>query len=209
MMEIDLDFRPSGYFWPLSLETHLLGTVKGAERQRHIRILREQGRLSELADWLAAESLSDDVRASLGRIHPSLMGGEYLPDLGWSEVEIARISLRSVTGDVISVRATKGKRRIYYRIVDEYKGGTLTEHTRRTSIRPLTLGQLEQFIERAALTLGIIARNLDVGSDLDRLKDFLTASSPFYPELAALYCKRFTEWTEGIQAQRAGEDEEE
>lgn len=208
MMEIDLAFRPSSYSWPLSLETHLLGTVKGAQRQRHIRMLTEQGRLGELADWMAVESLSDDVRTSLGRIHPSLMGGEYLPDRSRREVEIARISLRSVTGDVISVRATKGKRRIYYRIVDEYSGETLTKHTRRTSIRPLTLGQLEQFIERAALTLDIIARNLDIGSDPDWLEDFLTASSPFYPELEALYCQRFAVWAEGIRAQRADEDDD-
>ena len=129
---LNLKFRPSSYFWPHSLETHLLASVKGAARQQHIRLLIAQGRMRELDDWIAAESLEVGPRAYLGRLHPSLMGGEYLPSLRHNEVEIARISLRSVTGDVISVRATKGKHRIYYRIVDEYNTG----HGTRSSIRP-------------------------------------------------------------------------
>jgi len=30
---VDLTFRPASYFWPLGLETHLLATIKGAERR--------------------------------------------------------------------------------------------------------------------------------------------------------------------------------
>ncbi|MBK8320987.1 MAG: hypothetical protein IPL05_21580 [Betaproteobacteria bacterium] len=180
-MEIDLKFRPAGYFWPLSLATHLLSRVKGAERQRQIRQLIAQGKLNEVDAWLAAESLSDASRVQLGRCHPSLMGGEYLPDLRLNEVEIARISLLSVTGDVISVRATQGKRRIYYRIVDEYEGDSVPEHSRRTSIKPLTLSQLERFIERASAGMDIIYFNWSHGEEIDSLPAFLTATSPFYP----------------------------
>ena len=193
-MEIDLKFRPAGYFWPLSLATHLLSRVKGAERQRQIRQLIAQGKLNEVDAWLAAESLSDASRVQLGRCHPSLMGGEYLPDLRLNEVEIARISLLSVTGDVISVRATQGKRRIYYRIVDEYEGDSVPEHSRRTSIKPLTLSQLERFIERASAGMDIIYFNWSHGEEIDSLPAFLTATSPFYPELEALYQLRITTW---------------
>lgn len=38
-----------------------------------------QGRLDELAQELASDELSDEARETLGRIHPTFMGGEYLP----------------------------------------------------------------------------------------------------------------------------------
>ena len=194
MSDIDLDFRPAGYFWPLSLASHLLGTVKGAVRQYHIPSLIGQNRLDELEDWLAHESLPDEVRTATGRVHPILMGGEYLPNLLKGEVEIARISLRSVTGDVISVRAARGNRRIRHRIVDEYNCETLNGVTRRTSIRPLTLGQLERFIEGSSGGMDIVRRNIPYGGgDPKEYEKFLRATSPFYPELTALYQQRFDE----------------
>ena len=48
------------------------------------------------------------------------MGGEYLPPLLDDEVEIARVSLASVTADQTSVRAQRIPGGIAYRIVDEY-----------------------------------------------------------------------------------------
>jgi hypothetical protein len=51
------------------------------------------------------ESLSNGAREFRGRVHPSLMSGEYLPDYEGDEVEIARVALASVMGDVISIRA--------------------------------------------------------------------------------------------------------
>ena len=53
-------------------------------------------------------------------IHPSFMGGEYLPDYGRDEVEIARIELDSTTSDVINVRAQPRGKRIRYSVCDEY-----------------------------------------------------------------------------------------
>jgi hypothetical protein len=206
MSVINLDFRPVGYFWPLSLGSHLLGTVKGAVRQNHIHSLIEQNRLDELSDWLAHESLPDEVRTATGRVHPILMGGEYLPNLHKVEVEIARISLKSVTGDVISVRAARGKRRIRYRIIDEYNGETLSGVTRRTSTRPLTLGQLEKFIEGSSGGMDIVRRNIFVrGGYAEECKGFLHASSPFYPGLTALYQQRFDEL---VEAERIGSEDD-
>ena len=65
-----------------------------------------------------AESLDDEMRAAIGRIHPAFMGGEYLPKLLRNEIEIARISLASTTADQISVRARKLGDSVAYRIVD-------------------------------------------------------------------------------------------
>jgi len=206
MSAIDLNFRPAGYFWPLSLASHLLGTVKGVVRQNHIRTLIEENRLDELENWLAHESLSDEVRKSTGRVHPILMGGEYLPNLHKVEVEIARISLESVTGDVISVRAARGKRRIRYHIIDEYDGETLNGVTRRTSTRPLTLGQLERFIEGSSGGMNIVRRNIpDDAADLKKYEGFLRATSPFYPDLTTLYQQRFDEL---VEAEHIGSEED-
>jgi hypothetical protein len=83
-----------------------------------------QGRLDELVPTLTTEELSESDRASLGRIHPSFMGGEYLPDYLAGEVEIVRVELRSTTADVISLRARQvgpKDRSIEYRLVDEYE----------------------------------------------------------------------------------------
>jgi hypothetical protein len=43
--DIDLNFRPSSYFWPLGLASHLLATVKGAERRAMLQPLIDSDRL--------------------------------------------------------------------------------------------------------------------------------------------------------------------
>ena len=63
------------------------------------------------------------------------MGGEYLPNRQATEVEIARINIDSTTSDVTSVYAKVGKNRIYYRVVDEYNGDTLSDKHTRSSKR--------------------------------------------------------------------------
>jgi hypothetical protein len=70
-----------------------------------IRDYGEFGTLEQLDDSLLADTLDTDTRVSLGRIHPSFMGGEYLPNYDRSEVEIARIEFESTTCDVFSLRA--------------------------------------------------------------------------------------------------------
>ena len=189
-MKIDTTFRPVSYFWPQSLETKLLSTVKGAERQNLIRELIKDGKLKDVPEWMTSESLSDADRVAAGQVHPRYMGGEYLPSLRGNEVEIARISLESTTGDVISVRARRGKYRICYRVVDEYGNEGLTKPTRQSSVRPLTLAQVEQLIEESDAGMGYIRFNLENGGDAESLSHFLHATSPFYPELARLYQQR-------------------
>jgi len=194
-LEIDLNYRPAGYFWPLALATHLLATVKGAERRKYIQSLIDAKRLDVLEDLVAHSSLDPEVRAFTGRIHPRLMGGEYLPNLVSGEVEIARVTLASTTQDVVSIRARKGKNRIRYRVVDEYEGETLSEFTQRTSVHPLTLGQLVAFLDRAWSVREVVTMN-ELECDVDEMRDFVSVSSPFYPHLATHYDQRFVEWAE-------------
>jgi hypothetical protein len=194
-LEIDLDYRPAGYFWPLDLATHLLATVKGAERRKYIQSLIDANRLDVLEDLVAHSSLEPEVRAFTGRIHPRLMGGEYLPNLLPGEVEIARVTLASTTQDVVSIRARKGKNRIRYRVVDEYEGETLTERNARTSIRPLTLGQLIAFLDGAWSIREVVAMN-EMQCDVEEMRSFVKVSSPFYPGLIDHYDRCFVDWAD-------------
>ena len=190
--DIDLDYRPVGYFWPLDLATHLLATVKGAERRKYVQALIDENRLDELEDYVARSGLSTEIRDFAGRVHPRFMGGEYLPDLASVEVEIARVTLASTLQDVVSVRARKGRGRVRYRVVDEYGGDTLTA---RTSTRPLSLGQLVDFLDGAWPMRDVIAMN-GLEDSVEGMLDFVSVSSLFYPDLARYYAGRFQAWAE-------------
>jgi hypothetical protein len=103
---IDYQFRPESY-WVAArnpLEA-ALRKVKGRNRREMIRDYHEAGNLDQLGESLLADTLDEQGRKNLGLIHPTFMGGEYLPNYGRSEVEIARIELESTTNDVISLRA--------------------------------------------------------------------------------------------------------
>ena len=80
--------------------------ISGEARRKLHRARIEAG--VPVDDGLDAPVLDEAMRAAWGRIHPTNMGGEYLPPLREGEVEIARISLESTTADQISVRARRG-----------------------------------------------------------------------------------------------------
>ena len=160
--------------------------------------------MDQLSDELLRDSLNDGVRTSLGKIHPTFMGGEYLPNYGRQEVEIARIELESTTSDVISLRARPSGSRIKYRVVDEYQ--TEFHLPQQTSRRPFALHELIRFLDsvdhpgadagwnRFGFVLFYNQCNLDCGTDLETLQDFTSVSSDFYPELGSHYGQVFEEW---------------
>lgn len=143
---IDYEFRPESFsaVAPNPLEA-ALRNVKGRQRRAMIRDYLLADKLDVLPDHLLNDSIDDEVRASRGRIHPIFMGGEYLPDYGDREVEIARIELKSTTYDVISLRARPVGSRIKYSLVDEYE----TEYRlpQQTSPRPFSLCELIRFLD--------------------------------------------------------------
>jgi hypothetical protein len=98
---IDLDYRPRDYFWAVSLKIPLLSDIVGETRRQLVRGLVEAG--NPIPSGLDAAVLDEEMRQAWGRVHPSHMGGEFLPPLRNGEVEIARISLQPVTCDQISV----------------------------------------------------------------------------------------------------------
>jgi hypothetical protein len=199
-----LDFRPSTY-WPDESGTRAaLAKIKGTARRRALLRTKVEGNPS-LPAVLAAESLSDDVRAQLGALHPSFMGGEYLPDLESEEVEIARLDHASVLADVIAVLARRVGTEIHYRVVDEYEIAYAWAPER--SQQPLTLGELVALLDhaarpdthRAAAAYGLVEGqwewHLRAGNEApESAVTFVTISSAFYPALAAYYALRAEDW---------------
>ena len=126
-----------------------------------------------------------------GRVHPSNMGGEYLPLLRKGEVEIARISLESVTADQISVRARRVGRRIGYCVVDEYPDASTYVCHPASSVSPLSLGELIALMEAAreggSIIFPILAMNVRDASIPAEFATFITVTSDFYAAFGPYY----------------------
>jgi hypothetical protein len=213
---INYDFRPESYWAPArtSLEA-ALRNVKGRNRREMIRDYDSWGLLPALSDGLLQDTLDEDTRRGLGRIHPSFIGGEYLPDYRRDEVEIARIELQSTTSDVISIRARPRGRRIEYSVCDEYQ----VEYRlpQKTSRQPLSLRDLIRFLysvehpehepewERFGFVLSFNQTSLECNGDLETLEDFTSVSSDFYPEAGQHYAKAIDEWYRARATELAGE----
>jgi hypothetical protein len=205
---IDYDARPACYWQPDNLR-HVVVNIKGAERKKRALQLIETGRLDEATDLVLADSLSAAERAAAGKVHPALMGGEYLPDFEAGEVEIARITMASTTEDVISIRACPARSGIAYRVVDEYQ--SLARIKPEKSRRPLRLRQLVQLIDTASrgevgpVGLGIIQTNLDCeeSTKSEDFAEFLSFSSEFYPDLSHHYWFAVLRWVEHNSEERS------
>ena len=193
------EFHPKSY-WdtfddPLQA---ILNNVKGTNRRQMIRDYWEAGRIEELFDTHLLDELGEEERSCLSQIHPTFMGGEYLPDYAEREVEIARIELESTTADVISIRAKKDGERIAYSIVDEYE--TEFSVSPMHSDKPLTLFELVGLID-AGKEEGSLAMCYTVGNyrgdsleDLDAIKSFTRVESVFYSQLNLHYEKLIDLW---------------
>ena len=142
---IDYEFRPESYSEVSNPLQAILMNVKGRRRREMIRDFWEVGSVDQLENPLLDDCLSGEVRRRLEMIHPTFMGGEYLPDHRKGEVEIARIELQSTTADVISIRAKKRGERITYSICDEYDSDFNVSP--KTTRNPLTLAQLIGLID--------------------------------------------------------------
>jgi hypothetical protein len=192
--QIDEGYRPDRYFGPANLETHLLSTIKGAERRSLVASRLRNGNAS-FADGLAEPSLPEDRRASWGAMHPAMMGGEYLPDRRAGELEIARITIQSVTQDVACVYASQGRGRIRYRVVDEYQDDNIQGRGRRTSLRPLTLGEVTDLILDAWDLIPLLEfRASDGGRSLEDNLAWFSGESAFYTDFDALLRARVEAW---------------
>ena len=186
-----------------------------------IRDYWNAGLLKELDDDLLKDTLTEAERNRIGRIHPSFMGGEYLPEFKVGEEEIVRIQLESTTADVISVRARPVPGGVAWRVVDEYPDAGEYIVSPAVSVGPLSLAELVLLLEGASyngeldggLILGWNNNSLDGGGvDASELRNFTSVESLFYPELAD-HCENvFDDWEEekggSTDEDGDGEDEE-
>lgn len=205
--KFDLDFRPKSYWGPQSLASYFGSHITGE--------LRRQAAKNEAASGLdlavpTEPTLDSTARSMQGAIHPWLMGGEYLPPLRADEVEIARVTLRSVTMDVFSIRARRSGERIYYRLVDEYMEQEPPERfvvKPRWAKNPLSMRQVISIIDENGLIDDYRNLNFD-GTNADEIFNFATASSEFYPELAAYFDHQNEKWREEQTRQSSDDDYE-
>ena len=160
----------------------------------------ENDAIDQLDDTLLQAALNEDQRKRFGLIHPSFMGGEYLPDCTADETEIARIELRSTLADVISIRAKREGPEYLYSVVDEH-GDSYTLHM-ESSLDTLTLGELVDFIDYSeqdggwagGLSMAYNNSNADGGMDRESLEDFTTVTSEIYSSLQQHYQNVYADW---------------
>jgi hypothetical protein len=195
---IDWQYRPTSYFWAKGYGIGLTSDIKGVERRRLYEQALNAG--SEIDPLMASPELDAASRASLGRLHPWFLGGEYLPNVRGTEVEIARIVIASTTQDVTSIYARPVGKRIAYRIVDEYDGETISGRSTRTSTRPLSLEALVQFFINGWELLTCLDANFESkGYDHTEVHDFIVeASSSFYPEFDKAISATINCWLDEI-----------
>lgn len=136
------------------------------------------------------------------RINYSFRPGSYwdarLPDDEPGEVEIARIELQSVTGDVVSILARPDPAGIRYRIVDEADGEFIV--ARETSAEPLTMREMVEFLDRSrvdgmeeGLSIGYNCMNAEAEGRA-AVREFTCIRSGFYRQLEAHYEAVFEAW---------------
>lgn len=177
---IDYSFRPVSYFQPAETGGDILSRVKGTARRQAVKRLMAEGRLDEMPEELLKGELDEETRQAVGRIHPSCMGGEYLPSLKGQEVMIASVTISSTLSDTVAVLARAGKDRIYYRVVDEYEGEFLGEKTTRTSRRPLALRELlDLFLGAWEDFFEVVGGNCS--HSVPDMLEWFSGESEFYP----------------------------
>jgi hypothetical protein len=191
-------FRPKSYWDDSNPLQSILQNIKGENRRRMVIDFWNAGQLERLDEVLLQDELGEEERRGLGRIHPSFLGGEYLPVYLPGEVEIARICLESTTSDVISLRARPTPNGIAYRIEDEYEGKFTLPITQ--SKDPLTLEELVRQFEEGSLDQ--LPGNLATGyndynaewQDRESLRHFTRIESNIYRQLGRHFEAVFEDW---------------
>jgi hypothetical protein len=195
---VDLSFRPLNYFWAHDLGVRTATEIQGTQRKALYEQSLREG--EPMPQALLDPVLPEHLRQALGRIHPHYMGGEYLGRARNGEVVIARMTIRSTTADTYAIYARRSGSRLVYRAVDEYEGSSLGVKTKRSSARPLALGQLVRFAMEAWAVRECLEGNFaDDGYPRDECQDFLMdLSSDFYPCFEAAIRFAVEDWLDVV-----------
>lgn len=214
MRPIDYAFRPGDYWGIDSIARQVLSRIAGSVRRDEVEcILETEGpdgleRLLARDPNLLDELLEEKDRDFRARIHPKLMGGEYLPRLKPDEVEIARVELlASVLNDVIRVTARSCKRGIRFAVQNEYPEFGRYRQPFFYRRQPLSLGELVELIDHSAqdgwrsggLVYSFFDEVIEGGPATPRTSEGLVqVRSVYYPELGEHYRRsleaRLEEW---------------
>ena len=180
MKKLNLNFKPKSYFGPKDLTEHLISEIKSKAVKSRLNQLYRENRYDEVDELL---NTYDEEKMDPGLIHPMFMGGNYLDEKSFNEVEIANIVIKSTTYDVTSVYAQLNDGEILYRVVDEYEGETLTDLIHMKSKEPLSLAELLKFFLGAWSLIECLDDNFygDVINN-DKAMNFFQGNSDFYPE---------------------------
>jgi hypothetical protein len=143
---------------------------------------------SDLNNFRPANLFSENPTDNIRR--PTVDVGEFLPSFGIGIVEVARISLESVTGDVISFRVRKTPKKFALEIIDEY-GSVFVGFKRLYNDIP-TQGELfnaaRDFCYESdgqSIILGTIEMN--ELTTIDEIIRFFYFDSNIYPNLNQLF----------------------
>jgi hypothetical protein len=213
-MNWNFSYKPDSYFEDLKLEQKLGSKIKGQIRGN---IVSSNIRDGEVPPELLKSELGESLKFAQGQIHPWMMGGEYLPDLKMSQVEICRIVLKSTTMDVFSIRAQKIEQKLHYSVADEY-GDNEYHLPQVSSLEPLTMGELIKNLDSCIEVLthtgeeseygggGLVRpwlfQQFEYGDSAEEASNFVTVHSVFYPDIGEYYEYQklvwFQEMKEGV-----------
>lgn len=215
---IDLDFRPTSYCADHTPVAAVVQNITGTHRREVVALHMspEAGALlGEVDEALLQDTVAPDVRIALGQMHPTFMGGEYLPDYHAGEQEIARVEVDTSTGDVLSLRARRTRTRYVYRLVDEYEASF--DITPTTSRYPLTLREVIHLLDTASsdelwTSSGVVRcwpeSRVENGEEPEDVLDGVEVSSEVYPMLGRYYRKALAAWAAEL-SEDEGDGEEE
>tara|TARA_B100000768_G_C11236345_1_gene357425 strand:- start:199 stop:852 length:654 start_codon:yes stop_codon:yes gene_type:complete len=192
----DLEYRPNHYFGPQDLKTFYRARITGQIRGNLV-VKSIEG--EEIPKELKQSSLNEQLRTAQGSIHPSMMGGEFLPSVYENDLEIARVVLETTTMDVTSLRVRKQRNRFVYKMVDEYSNQFVLPQ--KTSVKPLRMVAVIAMINECKLISyddgtsltdrGIVLPNIEylVGEHHPKseILSFVNVESAFYPELNSYF----------------------
>jgi hypothetical protein len=202
-LAIDLAFRPKSYFWAYDNHIKLSSDIKGAHRKILYERAIAEGDIEFANAIISVPELSNEERRAQGGLHPSWMGGEYLPTREEGEVEIARITIDSTTRDVTCIYAKRSGSGIEYRVVDEYEGMTLDD-PKLFADQELTLQELVDFFFKGwDLFCCLDANFCEHGYVREEVQGFiLNASSSFYAEFGDLVRQHVHVWLDKVHEER-------
>jgi len=208
----DFGDQPRSYWVFKDGKPKTLARVKSEMRRERADAFMGQALGDEAREsWLLMKpNLSVDECRPMALMHPSCLGGEFLPDLAGGEVEIVWRVLASVTQDVISIRARRRGGRIHDSVRDEYEteGYFQYRFAPKTPRAPLSMRKLVRLLDSIqqgeryqdfpevslavpglpAYTCWLHGLNVfDGGGDLDGHRYFVRVTSGFSPELEAWY----------------------